>query len=113
MEQGKTLWTEERVNELVERMDQGFARMHAAIGEVRTDLANRMDGEGQSLGAKLDAQEASLFAKRDAQEASLFARLDDSIAARLELLRRRVMQFGIGTITFILLATAIAIALRA
>jgi hypothetical protein len=82
MERDPTAWTEERLDERVRSVDERFDRLHQQLVSMRTELSERIDG-----GA-------------------------DSLCARLDLLRRRMVQFGTGIIALQLLTAASVIITR-
>ena len=71
-EGARATWTDERLDDLARRMDEGFARIDARIGI----LDSRIDAQGESLGARIDAHGANLNARIDAHGANLNARID-------------------------------------
>ena len=48
MEQ-RTRWTDERIDDLAQRMDAGFDRVDRDIRELRTDLTAQIDGLRQTI----------------------------------------------------------------
>jgi hypothetical protein len=51
-------WTDERLDDLSRRMDQGFARIDADL----RSLGERIDAQGASLSARIDALQHTVLA---------------------------------------------------
>jgi hypothetical protein len=66
-EHSRATWTDERLDDLARRMDEGFERIDTRIGV----LDSRIDSQGESLAARIDAQGASLNARIDALQRTM------------------------------------------
>jgi hypothetical protein len=110
MERARATWTDERLDDLARRMDDGFNRVDHELRALRADLGARIDEQGAEVGARIDAQGAELRAIRgdlnariDTQGAELGARIDAQ-GARIDALQRTMLQVG-GAIMATALAT--------
>ena len=62
-EQARVTWTEERLDDLSRRLDQGFGRMDAELRSLggRIDArSERIDALGEQLNERVDAQSARI-----------------------------------------------------
>jgi hypothetical protein len=57
MEQARSTWTDERLDDLARRMDDGFSRVDLDLRTLRTDTNARFD----SLDARFDALQRTLL----------------------------------------------------
>ena len=76
-------WTDERLDDLANRMDQGFERLEA-----------RFDAHGKRLEARIDAEARRLEARIDAEARRLDARIDrlgEGLSARIDALQRTTL----------------------
>ena len=71
-ESARATWTDERLDDLVRRMEQGFVR----VDEDIRALGARIDRQGEELGARIERQGVELGARIDRQGAGLNARFD-------------------------------------
>jgi hypothetical protein len=91
-------WTDERLDDLSQRVEDGFRRL-----DERSDrLEARIDAQGAELSRRIDAQGAELSRRIDAQSAELGGRIDS--------LQRTMIQFGSAT-TVGILATLVTVVL--
>ena len=90
MERARATWTDERLDDLSSRIDDGFRR----IDQDTRELGTRIDAQGRELGARIDTQGAEL-------------------SRRIDALQRTMVQFGGGMILAILLTLLSVIATRA
>lgn len=51
----RTAWTDERLDDLANRMDAGFARVDAEIRDLRKELRSEIGGLGVELRAEIGA----------------------------------------------------------
>jgi hypothetical protein len=56
-EQARVTWTDERLDDLSRRMDQGFARVDADL----RSLGERIDAQGASLNGRIDALQHTML----------------------------------------------------
>jgi tetrahydromethanopterin S-methyltransferase subunit G len=87
MPEARTTWTDERMDDLARRVENGFARVDARFDHVE---------------ARIDAQGAELSRRIDAVSAELGGRIDS--------LQRTMIQFG-GATTVGIFATLVTVVL--
>jgi hypothetical protein len=105
MERARATWTDERLDDLARRVDDGFTRIDQELRTLRTDLGGRIDAQGAELSARIDAQGARI----DAQGTDLAARIDAQgaeLGARIDALQRTMVQVGGATIATVLATLA-------
>ena len=61
MERTRATWTDERLDDLSRRMDQGFDRIDAEIRGVRSELGGRIDSLHSDVNARFDALQRTLL----------------------------------------------------
>jgi hypothetical protein len=123
MERARATWTDERLDDLARRVDDGFTRVDQELRTLRTDLGGRIDAQGAELSARIDAQGARIDAQGtdlaaridaqgariDAQGTDLAARIDAQgaeLGARIDALQRTMLQVGGATIATVLATLA-------
>lgn len=89
MERARATWTDERLDDLARRVDDGFNRVDEDLRALRTELSSRIDAQGAELAARIDAQGTGLNARIDA-------------------LQRTMIQVG-GAMTIAILATLVSV----
>jgi hypothetical protein len=57
----RVTWTDERLDDLANRMDAGFARVDADIRELRMELRSGIGGLGAELRAEIDGLRLTLL----------------------------------------------------
>ncbi|HEU4707284.1 MAG TPA: hypothetical protein VFS64_08860 [Solirubrobacterales bacterium] len=55
-------WTDERLDDLNKKVDDGFARLDADIRELRSEMNRRFDAMNDSVNARFDAQNRNMMA---------------------------------------------------
>jgi hypothetical protein len=85
MERARATWTDERLDDLSSRVEDGFARIDQDLRELRT----RIDAHSSEMGARIDAQGTEL-------------------SRRIDALQRTMVQFG-GGMTLAILATLVSV----
>ncbi|MGH2954564.1 MAG: hypothetical protein ACRDK9_11235 [Solirubrobacterales bacterium] len=96
MERARATWTDERLDDLSRRVDDGFNRVDEDLRAMRAELSARIDAQGAELGARIDAQ--------GAESSRRFDRLD----VRIDALQRMMIQVG-GAMTVAILATLLSV----
>jgi hypothetical protein len=71
MERARATWTDERLDDLSRRVDDGFNRVDEDLRAMRTELSARIDAQGAELGTRIDAQGAELSARIDALQRTM------------------------------------------
>jgi hypothetical protein len=61
MERARATWTDERLDDLSRRMDQGFARVDEDLRSLRSDLGGRIDAQGAELSGRIDALQRTML----------------------------------------------------
>ena len=89
MERARATWTDERLDDLSRRVDDGF---------------NRVDEDLRSLGARIDSHTTELARRIDA--------VDGRLGSRIDGLQRTMIQIGGGTIVTVLATLASVIVTR-
>jgi hypothetical protein len=54
-------WTDERLDDLARRMDQGFARLDADMRDLRAEFRSEMSALRTDLGGQMDALRLTLL----------------------------------------------------
>jgi hypothetical protein len=54
MERARVTWTDERLDDLSRRVDDGFNRVDEDLRQLRTEMNGRFDGVEARLGARID-----------------------------------------------------------
>jgi hypothetical protein len=90
MERARSTWSDERLDDLVLRMENGFNR----VDEDLRSMSARIDGRIDSLSARLDMR-------------------IDAIDRRLDVLQRTMLQLGGGMLVAILATLVSVLATRA
>ncbi|MGH2954562.1 MAG: hypothetical protein ACRDK9_11225 [Solirubrobacterales bacterium] len=85
MERARATWTDERLDDLSRRVDDGFNRVDEDLRAMRTELSARIDAQGVE-----------------------FSRRFDRLDARIDALQRMMIQVG-GGMTVAILATLISV----
>jgi uncharacterized protein YicC (UPF0701 family) len=68
-------WTDERLDDLNKRVDEGFTRVEALIADTKTDMREgfaRVDGQINELRRDMNARFESIDARFDALNRNLF-----------------------------------------
>jgi tetrahydromethanopterin S-methyltransferase subunit G len=86
-------WTDERLDDLNKKVDDGFAQVHADIRGTNA----RIDKLNESVNGRLDAINESVNGRLDAMNESVNARFD-AINARFDSLNRNLLA---GTVVII------------
>ena len=55
-------WTDERLDDLNKKVDDGFARLDADIRELRSEMNARFEAMNASVNARFDAQNRNMMA---------------------------------------------------
>jgi type I site-specific restriction endonuclease len=93
MEAVREAWTDERLDDLANRMDRGFDRMDADIRELRTDTKSEFGKartDTKSEFGKVRAETKSEFGKVRAETKSEFAALREEMDARFDYVDKRL-----------------------
>jgi hypothetical protein len=61
MERAGSTWTDERLDDLSRRVDNGFNRVDQELRSLRTELGDRIDRRADSLDARFDALQRTIF----------------------------------------------------
>lgn len=96
MESGRATWTDERLDDLANRMDDGFERVDRDI----RDLSARLDARTEELSRRIDAQGDEVSRRIDS--------LDLKLSGQIASLQRLMVQFG-GGLTLAVLATLVSV----
>jgi hypothetical protein len=62
-------WTDERLDDLNKKVDDGFARVDKDIRELRGEMITRFDAMNESVNARFDKLNDSINARFDAMNA--------------------------------------------
>lgn len=76
MERARATWTDERLDDLARRMDQGFARIDADLRALNIELSARIDAQG----ARIDALQRTMLQVGGGIIASIFVAVISLIA---------------------------------
>jgi hypothetical protein len=57
VERARATWTDERLDDLARRVDDGFNRVDADLRSLRTEMTGRID----ALGVRIDALQRTVF----------------------------------------------------
>jgi hypothetical protein len=83
-------WTEERLDDLAHRVDEGFNRVHEDMRALRTEMNVRLDTQQQATISRFDASQQAMNARFDAMQrlliqvgGGMFAALVGLIATQL------------------------------
>jgi hypothetical protein len=68
MERARATWTDQRLDDLSRRMDDGFARLDQDIRALRSDLIGHIDATGTRLDGRIDRLEARVDGRIDGLE---------------------------------------------
>ena len=93
METMREAWTDQRLDDLAERMDGGFDRVDRDLRDLRTEMDSRfgrVDRDIRDLRTEMDSR----FEKFESEVDSRFDRVDD----RLDSVQRSIL-FGAFTMT--------------
>jgi hypothetical protein len=109
MERARATWTDERLDDLSHRVDDGFNRVDEDLRQMRTEMNSRFDGLEGRLGERIDGVEGRLERRIGSLERQLGGRID-GLEARFDSLQRTMIQVGGGMIVTVLatLATVLA-----
>jgi hypothetical protein len=55
-------WTDERLDDLNKKVDDGFARLDTDIRELRNEMNRRFDAMNDAINARFDAQNRHMMA---------------------------------------------------
>ncbi len=61
VEGGRATWTDERLDDLARRMDQGFARIDDDLRSLNARIDARFDALGDGLNARIDALQRTML----------------------------------------------------
>jgi uncharacterized protein YPO0396 len=89
MERARATWTDERLDDLAAKVDDGFGRLDEEIRDLRADLGRRIESSERELSRRIDAQGAE-------------------VSRRIDAMQRIMIQFG-GGITPAVLATLVSV----
>ena len=88
-------WTDDRLDDLNQRMEAGFKRVDDDVRELRSEMNarfDRVDARFEHMEAKFDAKFERMEAKFDGK----FDRLDAKFDAKFDALQRTLLQVGGG-----------------
>jgi hypothetical protein len=89
MERARVTWTDERLDDLASKVEDGFQRVDSELRDLRTDLGRRIESSERELSRRIDAQGAE-------------------VSRRIDAMQRIMIQFG-GGITLAVLATLVSV----
>jgi len=91
-------WTDERLDDLNERVSEGFRRVDDEFRALRGEMNSRFDAMDAKFEAKFDAMDAKFEARFDAMD------------ARFDAMQKLIVQVGGGLIGAFLTATVALVA---
>jgi hypothetical protein len=97
MELAREIWTDERLDDLVRHMDEGFARLDGRIEKEVGSLGARLDKEISALGARIDRESASRHAEMQEFRGEMNARFN-ATERRFDSLHRTMLIFYGGIV---------------
>jgi hypothetical protein len=100
MERARAAWTDERLDDLARRVEDGFNRVDNDLRSLRRELGARIEAQGAHLGARIEAQGAHLGARMEGRS--------DALGARIDALQRTMLQVGGATIAAVI-ATLVSV----
>jgi hypothetical protein len=119
VEQARSTWTDQRLDDLARSVENGFNR----IDEGLRSMSGRIDALGGGIYGRIDALSSGIDGRIDALSSgvdgridALGARLDTRIVAidrRLDALQRTMLQLGGGMLLAILATLVSVLATRA
>jgi len=65
MERARATWTDERLDDLAKRMDDGFRRVDQDVRELRAEMNAQFGALEEKLGGRIDGLDAKLGARID------------------------------------------------
>ena len=98
-------WSDERLDDLSERVDDGFRRNDAEHQEIRREIREGFEG----INARLDAQDARFEARLDKQDARFEARMG-RLEARMDTFQHTLFIFSGGLIGALIAAVITLVA---
>jgi len=108
MEAMREAWTDDRLDDLASRMDQGFDRVDGDVREPRAEMKagfERVDREIADVRSELKASFDRVEARSEARFDAVQARFD-AMQGTLSALQRTMLQIGGGLIGTLLVVTA-------
>jgi hypothetical protein len=95
MEAMRQTWTDDRMDDLAERMETGFAQAHVDLAATREDLRGEIKGQGQELRGEIKAQGEELREEMAALRSDVTVRLE-SLNAVVAAGQRTMLQICSG-----------------
>jgi hypothetical protein len=80
VERARATWTDERLDDLSKRVDNGFKRLDARIDAQAIELSRRMDAVEGRLGSRIDRVQRTMIQIGGATIATVLATLATVIA---------------------------------
>ena len=97
MERARATWTDQRLDDMARRMDDGFNRVDQDIRAFRAETKNEIGMLRAEMSSRFDAADARAEARFDTMGART-----DAMGARTDAFQRTMLQLGGGMIvTFV------------
>lgn len=98
MEAVREKWTDERLDDLNERVSEGFRRVDDEFRTLRAEMNSRFDAMDAKFTVKFDAVDGKFAARFDAMD------------SRFDAMQKLMIQLFVGMIGTFLTATAVLVA---
>ncbi|HEX5713671.1 MAG TPA: hypothetical protein VFX85_10190 [Solirubrobacterales bacterium] len=105
MEAMRESWTDDRLDDMSNRMDRGFDRVHADIRAEASSVRGEIRSQGAELREEIRAQGAELREEIKAQGVELRGEIGE-LRGEIGALQRTLLQVGGGLIGTVLVSAA-------